>query len=66
MVVFSLIIIDVYHVDLVELAPLYAFAVQVGNAVGWQVGHLDAYLVAAWLQGLRGSRGYREQTRRTR
>ena len=52
MVVFSLIIIDVYHVDLVELAPLYAFAIQICDAVGGQIGYLYANLVVPCLEGV--------------
>ena len=35
-------VVDVHHVDFLHLAPLHALAVQLGDAVGGQVGHLNA------------------------
>ena len=45
-------VVDVDDVDFFHLAPLHAAAVEVGDAVGWQVGDLDADLVEALAQGV--------------
>ena len=45
MVVGSLFVVDVDHVDLLHLAPGNAPAVKVGDAVGRQIGDFDAVLL---------------------
>lgn len=50
LVVEGLLVVDVYDVDFFHLTPFHAAAVEVGNAVGGQVGDLDTHLVVARLQ----------------
>ena len=52
MVVFCILVVDVDNVDLVHLAPLDAAAIEVGNAVGREVGNLDAEEVLTLAQGV--------------
>ena len=48
----GLLVVDVDHVDLVELAPFNTLTVQLGNTIGREVGDLDAQLVLTFAQGL--------------
>ena len=50
LIVGCLLVVDVDDVNLFHLAPLHTSAIEVGNAVGGQVGHLDTYLVVAGFQ----------------
>lgn len=52
MVVFCIFVVDVYDVYFLHLAPFYATAIHVGDAVGREVGNLDAERVLALAQGV--------------
>ena len=46
----GLLVVDIYHIDFLHLAPLYALTVHFCYAVGWQVGNLDAEGILALYQ----------------
>lgn len=46
----GLLVIDIYHIDFLHLAPLYALAVEFCDAVGRQIGNLDAEGILALVE----------------
>ena len=52
-------IVDVHHIDLLHLPPFVALSVQLGDAVGRQVGYLNAYAIHARLQQIGELQGER-------
>ena len=46
----GLLIVDIHHVDFLHLAPLYALTVEFCDAIGWQIGNLDADDVLALVE----------------
>lgn len=46
----GLLVIDIYHIDFLHLAPLYSLTVEFCDAVGRQVGNLDAEGILALVE----------------
>ena len=52
MLVGGLLVIDVYHVDFIHLTPWLSLAVELCDAVGWQICHFNPYGVDAFLKDI--------------
>ena len=47
-----LLIVEVNHIDLIELTPDDTLTIQMGDTVGREVGHLDTQLIGTFPEGV--------------
>ena len=47
-----LLIVEVNHIDLIELTPGDTLPIQMGDTVGGEVGYLDTQLIGAFPEGV--------------